>query len=184
MPPSGLNLGDHVFPLWRDTGIDVPDSSAEVAEQGGDMLAAFGDAFGLKADDSGPARSPRSARSGSRPSTGDSSRTRRAHGRSRRRNRQRGCDAPPDQQRARARARVVALQRASATSASRHDVRRLFPRADARCTPSSNAREDAMSPRAAFDAVVRGSSRFQPVRVPRISRPARRHQDAITGGKV
>ena len=44
--------GDHVFPLWRDTGIDVPDEVYEVAEQGGDMLAAFGDAFGLKADDS------------------------------------------------------------------------------------------------------------------------------------
>jgi len=44
--------GDHVFPLWRDTGIDVPDEVYEVAEQGGDILAAFSDAFGLKADNS------------------------------------------------------------------------------------------------------------------------------------
>ena len=44
--------GDHVFPLWRDTGIEVPDEIYEVAEQGGEMLAAFGDAFGLKADGS------------------------------------------------------------------------------------------------------------------------------------
>ena len=44
--------GDHVFPLWRDTGIDVPDEVYEAAEQGGEILAAFGDAFGIKADSS------------------------------------------------------------------------------------------------------------------------------------
>ncbi len=44
--------GDHVFPLWRDAGIDVPDEVYEAAEQGGEILAAFGDAFGIKADSS------------------------------------------------------------------------------------------------------------------------------------
>lgn len=44
--------GDHVFPLWRDTGIEVPPELYDAAEQGGEILAAFGDAFGIKADSS------------------------------------------------------------------------------------------------------------------------------------
>ncbi|CEF99959.1 Protein of unknown function DUF1350 [Ostreococcus tauri] len=42
--------GDHVFPLWRDTGIEIPTEIYDVAEQGGDILAAFGDAFGIRPD--------------------------------------------------------------------------------------------------------------------------------------
>lgn len=44
--------GDHVFPLWRDAGVEVPDAVFEAAEQGAGIVAAFGDAFGLKADNS------------------------------------------------------------------------------------------------------------------------------------
>lgn len=105
--------GDHVFPLWRDTGIDVPDEVYEVAEQGGDMLAAFGDAFGLKADDSplgllreGFDNARRQAREAENVSR--LIRRPRAHGRSRRRNHRVDVTRHPSQ-RALARSRVPSL---------------------------------------------------------------------------
>ena len=44
--------GDHVFPLWRETGVELPDEVFQAAEQGADMFAAFGDALGVTADNS------------------------------------------------------------------------------------------------------------------------------------
>lgn len=44
--------GDHVFPLWRETGVELPDEVLQAAEQSADMFAAFGDALGVTADNS------------------------------------------------------------------------------------------------------------------------------------